>query len=241
MKAIPAALALALLSACANAPHHRSETPLPAGLASFAGAPSLACGYQKTLVEHGLESHSPWHVWRWPDQVQTRDDLSKQGEIWRKDPGGRIFFTRVFYPEQVALEYMPGDLAATGVAPDWGQLQAALVDPRQLGTELRLLGQRDEAGVRVEHYSGKLDGIATELDWLPALGLPARISKAFPERSVSLALQGCANVGQSQPQPLAGAALDRFRHIDFSDLGDMESDPEVQRVVALTGGHHHQH
>jgi hypothetical protein len=240
MKLLPPFLMLALLTACAASKHDLAP-PLAQALKQLASAGPIACTYEKTVTAAGQASQSAWHVWRSADRVETRDDLSRQGEIWQRDAGGRLFFTRLFYPERVALEYAPGDLAATGLTPSWEQVAAALLDPRQLGTSLRLAGKGQVAGLGVEHYAGTLDGVAAEVDWLPALGLPARVAKTFPERAVSLAIKDCAESPKAQAQPLSSQELDAYRHIDFSDLGDMESDPAVRRILELTGGHSHHH
>jgi len=240
MKAIPAALTLALLTACASS-NHKIASSLPGNLHYLSSSSPLACVFEKMVIEAGKESKSTWNFWRWPNRIETRDEMSQQGEIWQKDAGGRIFYTRLFYPERVALEYMPGDLAATGVEPHWEQLEAGLLDPRQLGARLRLLGKEYGSGLNLERYAGTLDGIATEVDWLPSLRLPSRITKRFPERLVILAMRDCRELSKTQTQPLSSQELDSYRHIDFSDLGDMESDPKVQRIMELTGSHHHEH
>ena len=240
MKMHSAVLLPVLLSACGHTPPI-GKPELSANLTSLEGSAPLACGYEKTVIEAGKESKSAWNFWRWPDRTETRDGLSRQGEIWRKDTAGRLFYTRLFFPERVALEYMPGDLAATGMTPSWEQLDAGLLDPRQLGSKLALLSKKKDSGVELEQYSGVPEGVATEVDWLPALRLPARIAKRFPEREVVLALKECAPLDQAKLPPVTLHDLDAFRHLDFSDLGDMESDPAVQRILALTGGHDHDH
>ncbi len=240
MKSIAIALIPLLLAACIG-PMRQTPAPLPGNLPRLAGMATLACGFEKTVDSGGKQAKAAWTLWRQPNRVETRDDMSQQGEIWQKDKSGQIFYTRVFFPERVALEYMPGDLAAKGVETRWEQVEAGLLDPRQLGTKLLLQGQRNDAGVKVEHYSGTLDGVATEVDWLPSLGLPARIAKTFPDRVVTIAMRDCGGLAQTSARPISSQELDAYRRIDFSDLGDMESDPSVQRIIELTDGHHHHH
>lgn len=240
IKAASAAVLLALLTACAG-PARKPSGALPAGLQGLNGTAPLACSYAKQVAANGKESGSVWNFWRWPERTETRDEYTQQGEIWQRDAGGRIYHTRLFYPERVALEYMPGDLAATGHTPIWEQLQAGLVDPRQLGTQLRLTGQEQSAGLQLEQYSGTVDGIVTEVDWLPSLRLVSHIAKRFPAQTVTLEMRECRELAQAQAQPLSSRELDSYRHIDFTDLGDMESDPMVQRIVELAGGHSHPH
>jgi hypothetical protein len=132
---------------------------------------------------------------------------------------------------------MTGDLAATGLNPSWQQL-TSLINPQVLGKELALMNKETINGVSVEYYSGILNGIATEIDWLPSLQLPARLLKKQSEGSVSLTLTTC-NKNALTAKPLSKTDYDKLRRFDYTDLGDMEDDPLVRHLEQLIGGHAH--
>ncbi len=233
-------LLLIFLHGCAT-----SRPPLSAllkgELQSLSATTPTACTYEKSITENGVVASSAWHFWRWTNRTESKDELSRQGEIWQKNATGQIFYTRIFYPERVALEYMPGDMLAIGVQPNWKKIEAGLIDPAQLGRELRLVNRQQNSGLALEHYAGKTNGSDIQVDWLPSLGLPIRVEKQFQGQVVSLSMKECSDLAKGKTMPIATRELDGYRHIDFSDLGDMESDPVVQKIIATIGGHTHHH
>jgi hypothetical protein len=237
MKTLLAASLISLLTACAGTTEKNST--LPADLAGITPNAPLACQYQKILDNGTTPKTTNWYFWRSPERTETRDELTHQGEIWERDPAGKLFYTRVFYNEKVALEYVSGDLAALGSHITWKQL-SSLIDTNNLGKELVLLNTENLDGLAVEHYAGKLNGVQTEVDWLPSLALAARIHKIQPEGSSQLKLANCAQQPIFAVKPISEAELNSFRHIDFTDFGDLESDPMVQHLEQLMGEHQHE-
>ncbi len=235
MKTLLIPALIACLTACAG----NTTRPLPDSLAGLSTTTPIACQFDKELSDGKTSQHSNWYFWRQPQRTETRDEGSKQGEIWEKNAAGQFFYTRIFYNERVALDFVPGDLAATASTPSWKVL-SSLLDPNSLGKELALVGKENVNRIAVEHYSGSIKGIETEVDWLPDTQLPARLSKKLPEGTVTLSLSQCGQQAL-KTKPISKPELDNLRHLDFTDLGDMEDDPMVQHLEKLMGGHHHDH
>jgi hypothetical protein len=223
------------LIACTNPAQHPFS--LPEGLARLASTPELACRYEKQMIESNNPQKTNWYFWRQEQRTETRDELSNQGEIWEYKKPGEFFYTRLFYNESVALEFVPGDLATTGTVPSLQQL-TSLVDPKMFGKELTLISKGNNDGLPIEYYSGIINNIATEVDWLPALNLPARLVKKLPEGTVALTLSECYKGSKFSVKSITKAQLDEFRRLDYTDLGDMEDDPMVQHIEQLLGSHH---
>ncbi len=226
-----------LLSACAI-PAKNTYT-LPENLSAITTTNPLACRFEKQLINGQKPQSTNWYFWRDTQRTETRDELSNQGEIWERNKAGQLFYTRIFYKERVALEFVPGDLTAMGNTVSWQQL-GSLIDPATLGKELVLQKKESINQVAVEYYSGTLNGVLTEVDWLPAMQLPARLTKKLPEKTLMVTLSECTQVSKLAVQPVTKSELDNFRHIDYTDLGDMESDPMVQHIEQLIGENHHQ-
>lgn len=235
MKTLLTTSFILLLTACAGSA--TKSYSLPEGLSGVSAVNSLACRYEKTAGDKNRQPTN-WYFWRQTQRTETRDELSNQGEIWERNGAGQLFYTRVFYNEKVALEFVPGDLAATGAEPSWQQL-TSLVNPEKLGKELALQGKADKNGMPVEYYKGAVNNIMTEVDWLPDLQLPARILKMLPDGRLSLMLAECGNDSKFKVKPIMKSEFDSLRRIDFTDLGDMEDDPMVRHIERLMGGHHH--
>ena len=210
---------------------------MPSGLAGLASSNQLACRYEKQVVNTGNTQKTNWYFWRQKERTETRDEVSNQGEVWETNNSGGMFYTRLFYNEKVALEFVQGDLAATNLTPSLQQL-SSIVDPRLLGKELALLSKENREGMAIEYYQGVINDVATEVDWLPDLQLPARLVKKLSVGTVTLILSACGSGSQFAVKPITKAELDDFRRLDFTDLGDMEDDPMVQHIEHLLGGGH---
>jgi len=52
---------------------------------------------------------------------------------------------------------------------------------------------RHKDGMPIEYYQGTINDVATEVDWFPALKLPARLVKKLPVGTVTLTLNGIVN------------------------------------------------
>lgn len=145
---------------------------------------------------------------------------------------------RVFHNEKVALEFSNGDLIASDTLPTWSHVWS-VVDPKQLETDHKLNGSSTTQGLLIEHYTRSVAGRLSTIDWIPSLQLPMTVIQSSAEKSSRLMLERCEPAGQSAETETADPILLEYRHLDFSDLGDMESDPVVQKITALMGGHHH--
>jgi hypothetical protein len=226
---------LLLLTACAS-----TAPTLPDGLATLTNPNTLSCRFTKQSDADPKTPATNWYFWRQAQRTETRDERSNQGEIWQKIKGEQFFYTRLFYNEQVALDFMPSDLAAIGNKVSWPQL-TSLVDPDSLGKALALQNKATVNGMAVESYSGTINGVGTEVDWLPALKLPARLVKKQAQGTLSLTLADCSPTPQQAVKPISETELNAMRHLDYTDLGDMETDPMAQHLEQLMGDHHHDH
>ncbi len=209
MKFLLAPSLIVLLTACAS-PEKKGYT-LPENLVDIPTPRPIACRFEKVSANHPQSSN--WYFWRDAQRTETRDEASNQGEIWERNNAGQFFYTRLFYNEHTALDFVPGDLAATEVAPSWNQL-SSLIDPKMLGKELPLIGKEQIGKNAVEYYGGTLNKVATEIDWLPSLQLPARMVKNLPEGLITLTLIDCSGELNSSVKPITKQELDNLRHLD---------------------------
>ncbi|KJV07319.1 hypothetical protein [Methylocucumis oryzae] len=222
------------LTGCASSPQDFYE--LPAGLSQITDASVLACQFDKQVTTAKDKQQSHWYLWRAPMRMETRDELTQQGELWERNNQAQMFYTKLFFNEKTIVEFVPGDLAALGKSPSWPQLHS-LIDPAVLGKRLLLTQEQRIGDTQVQHYRGKLQQAEIELAWLPNMQLPLRLWKKMPEEELVLTLKTCA---QTLPvQPISQTELSQFRHLDYTDFGDMEDDPLVKRLEMLIGEHQH--
>ena len=199
----------------------------------------VAAQYRETRHVTGEDEESAdWYLIRQRNQVEIiRGDYA---EVWQRDERGELTLSRVFHGDRKLIQYTPGELRTQGRQNDWSVLNT-VIDPRllsalkQVGTAIFL----DRPALR---YEGKLGGEQIELLWLAEEGLVARLVRSNRDASVALDLKNLLSSPDASWPHSSLARTDGYAHLDGADLGDMEYDPFVQRVLAgdsAHGGHEH--
>ncbi|MCK6407004.1 MAG: hypothetical protein L6Q60_13440 [Rhodocyclaceae bacterium] len=202
--------------------------------AAHANLPPLAARYD--LREAGKQTD--WYFWREQDRIEILTAAVGQSVIWERLGAEGYQFRRVFNEEQKVIEYVPGELRTRHAEPDWEKL-SSIVSPHLL-ERLKRGPSKTLFGQRAVRYSGKVDGQAIELWWLERDQLPAtlRIGDAKSGRSMHLRELHAESPGH---WPRATEArIANYAMIDAADLGDMEYDPFVARLLKAEG-HEHAH
>lgn len=202
--------------------------------AAHASLPPLAARYE--LREAGRQTD--WYFWREQDRIEMLTTAVGQSVIWERLGAEGFQFRRVFNEERKIVEYVPGELRTQHAEPDWEKL-SSIVSPHLLERLKRGPG-KTLFGQKAVRYTGKVDGQAIELWWLERDQLPAslHIGDAKSGRAMRLRelhAESPANWPRATEARIADYAL-----IDAADLGDMEYDPFVARLLKAEG-HAHAH
>jgi hypothetical protein len=224
-----------IIASCSNTP----KFELPAKIGLISSAANLSCRFDKHFTGDSLngKNSTAWYFWRNANKIEMRDEQSNQGEIWEKHLNGKLSYTRLFFNEGIALDFTPGDLAALDLNPAWEELNF-IIPEEELGKSLKLISNEQTSNTPVEHYQGNIKGMAAEVDWLPTLKLPLRVLKHQKADNFSLVLAQCEDSNFMALKPSSPKSANSLRHIDFTDLGDMEDDPAVKKLEQLIGTHH---
>ena len=225
-----AGLALLMLPvlARAGAPHAGSAAEL--GLDT--PTPPLAAHYRVTITP---ARHGPavqvvdWYFYRDAERIALLKGAID--ETWRRDAQGRVGFQRTFHEHARVTDYSPGELATLAVPVDWAAL-ATFIDARDLAA-LPLRGHSGAGAQRQIRLQGPLAGDSLQIDWLPALQLPARVQRLARDgtRTQMRLLQHASTAPAAWPQPDQRAA--NYLHLDAADFGDMDYEPVVRLSEAL--------
>ncbi|QJD28712.1 hypothetical protein [Methylococcus geothermalis] len=205
--------------------------------------PPIAAEYETVSSDTGGNAHvqsNRWHFWRDADFVETRSLDTDEGEIWRRSVKGLIFYERVFHRDRKVVESNPDDLRARSRYPLWSKV-ALLIDPGLLNSRLQFEGRETLEGRQALRYGGQVDGVGYEILWLERENIPGVIRQRFPEREVTVTLRSLYSL---QDAPWPHDVSGNYSVIDYADLGDMESDPFVKRILHETDvgdGHDHAH
>lgn len=194
----------------------------------------LAAHYRETRRVVGARKESTdWYFTRQNEQVETaRGDYA---EVWQRDERGELTLARVFHQDRKLIQYTPGELRTQGRQQDWSALNS-IIDPRQL-TTLKRVGTVSVLGRPASRYAGKLGGERIEVLWLVKEALAAKLVRSGRDGSVSLELKELRSSPDSRWPQASLARADRYAFLDGADLGDLEYDPFVQRVLEIDSGH----
>ena len=203
--------------------------------------------------------HVQWWLMREDDQVEIRH-LYQNGEpahhssLWQKKPAGQYHYVYLMHDERRAIDYADVDLKLLAIKTDdafWQLKNQMITDSELASLQKDAATQPMQYGYAVEKYSGVLgNGIQSEVWWIPALKLPARIDYTYPQHQVSIQLQALQPALKStQPVEVAPhtslTALSQYQHVDYADLGDMEHNPSEMQWLAKAHGapglHAHAH
>jgi hypothetical protein len=193
-----------------------------AGAESF---PALSATFETVVRSDAGVERRRWRLLRNPARVDYEWLDEDWVDIWRAGVGDGLSLVKLAETDRTLIEYSEGQLRALRASPTWRELNAVLpADPRAMG--LRHTGTRRLFGQPAESYTGKRAGQAIRLIWLARDRLPYRLVVKQGRRTTRLQIRSLA-LG---PTPVRGAReLSGYRRLDGADLGDLESDPFVQR------------
>jgi hypothetical protein len=170
-----------------------------------------------------------WHFYRQPQHIALLK--GKIDEIWHRDEQGQVSFERVFHDEQRAVDYSAGELITLGVQAPWSAL-ATFVDPRSLAA-LRVVSHTGAGDTERVRLAGVVGGDTLRVEWLPALQLPARLTRTDRAGAVTdmRLVQHAAQAPADWPVP--GQRSSAYLRLDAADFGDMGYETVVRMSEAL--------
>jgi hypothetical protein len=188
--------------------------------------PPLAAKF--SVSTSSTASTQTWYLFRDAQRIAVlKDDVE---EAWHRDAQGRIRFERVFHHERQAVDYSPGELAALRVDIDWVAL-ASFVDPQEMAT-LKPVSRNGQGPNTVQRLQGQHGGQTLRVDWLPALQLPALISRQTKVGDTRITLiQHTTTAPATWPQP--GQRSANYLRFDAADFGDMPYEAVVRKSEAI--------
>ncbi len=216
---LSAVFAVLILTACSEADSPAAVGNAPFVLPASVGVPSvcpddraflharyrIAAGGETRMLDLYRRANEVLHVGREPDLA----------EYWRRLPNDRIVHTRFFDDYGRGIEYEPSDLLSVTGAQNWAALSGLAPvrpDAEASGEGCTALADRHTVFGRIA-YLTELDLMAYRRTYGATISLVAldfdrdAIDAAFRER-------------------------DDYPLVDFADVGDMENDDELARMMA---------
>lgn len=223
--AMPASASLSAASASGPTAQALHLEAAPAPLAArFAVTVTPAAGAQGSSPRQ-----AQWYFVRTAQRIALLKGAID--EVWHRDAKGRISFERVFHDDQRAVDYTTGELITLDVHVNWAEL-ATFINPQELLALQVVATQGQGASERVQ-LRGTLGTETLEAEWLPALQLPARLTRTGKNGAITrIELQQHAATAPAD-WPVPGVRSANYVRLDAADFGDMEYDPVVKKAEAL--------
>ncbi|MGY1488184.1 hypothetical protein ACW4YW_02115 [Methylobacillus pratensis] len=185
-----------------------------------------------------------WLMLREANQVELRDLNAKHSDLWQWQDG-TLDYVYLMHDEKRAIDYTSIDLRLLGIgaSEDKWQALAQLVKASELASLQKKPGQPYEK-MATEIYQGKLNGVDTEITWIPALQIPLQVEYRYPKHHVTVKLVERYQ-GKLPVQRTTNQMLHDYQHVDFVDIGDMEHDKQavawLSSAKGAPGVHVHRH
>lgn len=202
-------------------------------------APAVAAQYETRSIQlaHRPQARTQrWYLLRSEQRIETWAEDASERQLWQRDADGEIRHARLFPADRRVVDYQAGDLRALGRYPDWRRL-GELIDAGLLD-RLKDTGPVSVLNREARRYQGQIDGVDLEIWWLPRERLPALLRRGFGDREIAVHLLALHPLARN-PWPQADSR--GYTHIDYTDLGDMEADPFVQKLHAAEAHAGHDH
>lgn len=179
------------------------------------------------------QTRTTWYLWRDSDAIETTDLATGQSNIWEKQGRDDYSYRRIFHRDQRIVEYTPGELRTHNILPDWSKL-ASVVSP-QLLESLKRGPAKMEFGQKSVLYTGTLNGQTVSLWWLEKSRLPAHLRITGGQQRLELRLRELRTTAPNSWPRASDERISGYNKIDAADLGDMENDPFVARLIRQDG------
>ena len=213
-----------------------ARAPQPASAISAIPLMPIAARFmeQRTDLRTGRSNVGTWHFWRDANRIETAKPSEGVAEIWDRDLGGRITHARYFHIDRRIIESSAGELKTRGIDADWQQL-ATLFDPRS-APEFRRIGNVRLLGRVASVYRHDSNGTRIEVVWLDRANLPGRVTRVTKYDRVDLRLVDLRLDSAPDWPRIDATTTGDYLRIDVADLGDMENDPFVRKVLRIGVG-----
>lgn len=213
--------------------HAHVAPPVSASVAA-ATLPPLAARYELKVNQ----TAGDWYLWRDANNIETATPATGQSTLWERTPANEYSYRRVFHNDKRVVEYSPGEIKTRNATPDWAKL-ASVISP-QLLDELKRSGRKTAFGQSAVRYTGSVGGQKIDLWWLEQAQLPARLQMSSKGQQMTMVLKDLFAKSPAGWPRVDEDKIAAYGLIDAADLGDMESDPFVARLMQQDGhGHTH--
>ena len=185
-----------------------------------------------TFAQTDQQNHSKSYgftLWRNGKTVAHENKLTHITDMWHKTSADTLALVRYFDQDKRGIEYQPNDVKYTNKDNHW-QNNYQLISDSELKS-MTLEKTTGEACEKVETYSSVKNGQKLTIDWLPE----QKLIKHYQANHGNITETWQLTSVESSPAIVNQAfhSRDEYKTTDYIDIGDMESDPFLIKMINL--------
>jgi hypothetical protein len=193
----------------------------------------LACQFETTA--HFKDGSKPdgtyaWRMWRAKQEVEVHQLGSRDGEVWRLDGAGGVMLARVLHPERVEVLFNAMELRIQKHPVDWYRC-CSLVS-QELFKILKPVGTQTFLGREVQEFKGEIGSERWSILWDKEDQLAVSIEVDSDKSICKTSLKERHSLSN---QPWERLTSRGYESIDYTELGDNDTDPRIKRIMARMG------
>ncbi|MFK5986087.1 MAG: hypothetical protein QM479_11770 [Pseudomonadota bacterium] len=203
------------------------------------GLPEITALFSSNIMhkDDNNKHYSQWYIWRTHNKIEISHKQRPYGEIWHKSSHGNVSFEWIRHDKKFKIIYPESDLASLEIQTKW-QGKATMINKKLL-SYLSLVGTGTVMGQKTERYKGKIGQYSLEIEWMPAISLPAYIKEQSEDSLQVISIKQFYPIGKAPWQRINS---DNYDDMDYADIGDNEAHPVARSHIfmgSLTDNQHH--
>ena len=190
----------------------------------------FSANYSITKNDHGHHHTQQVEFGRYQQHaikmVLNDDPNTNVIEHWLVRQAERPEMFRHFTEANRSIHYSFSDLGALQARKTWQQVSEML--PSQWLEALTKSGESQFEGFKVNQYQGSIGEYQIELSWIPAVNQPASVKIIKGEHITEMHI---TQLSHAKQYTALLSEWDSYYSVDYADIGDMENDPFVSKMI----------
>jgi len=196
-------------------------------------APVVAT-YKIRVEVPGGSKENILELWRYNNQVAIRYPKTLVTEMWGKTKNDRLHLVKIFEKHKRGIEYQPFEI---GGSHDWS-VKRQLVSNEAI-SKMRFIKSAGKGCNLIKNYSKQTNKGVRHLAWLENKALIKSYVESSDQRTSTWTLLSTSTKQQEIREKFR--ALNSYDTVDYTDIGDNESDPFLTSMINFGFIENHSH
>ena len=190
--------------------------------------------YKIRVEVPGGVTENTLQLWRHNNQVAIRYPKTLVTEMWEKTKNDRLHLVKIFEKHKKGIEYQPFEISGSH---DWS-VKRQLVSNEAI-SKMNLIKSTGQGCNLIKNYSKQTNRGVRHLVWLENKALIKSYIETNDQRTTTWTLLSTSRKQQEIWKKFS--ALNSYDTVDYTDIGDNESDPFLTSMINFGFIENHSH